>query len=250
MGNSQTTPYSLDQLQLLVGRWVGVYGPHGLEVIDVKIDQGKLVATKITGDVNVPAGQITFEVEPHGLARGRVAEVGFVNPLWIPGRLEWNGEDADEFAFRWHGCGSVEYIRVNKDFALTRENVRTFLAQNYTRFIHYGDFYVYIGRDERKRGAKKKDIDVLPKSSYHKSDETNRCTICLTDFEENEEITFLPCGHYFHTPCITKWLQLRDACPLCQKSITSNNNANTMHNDTTKQQASSETLSDSKTNLN
>jgi hypothetical protein len=53
-------------------------------------------------------------------------------------RLEWDGQDADEFAFHWTGCGSVEYIRVSKDFVLTRESVQTFLAQNYTRFIHYG----------------------------------------------------------------------------------------------------------------
>jgi hypothetical protein len=53
-------------------------------------------------------------------------------------RLEWDGQDADEFAFRWNGCGSVEYIRVSKDFVLTRENVRNFLAQNYTRFIYDG----------------------------------------------------------------------------------------------------------------
>jgi hypothetical protein len=61
---------------------------------------------------------------------------------------------------------------------------------------------------------------------------SDRCVVCLMDFEEEEEITHLPCQHYFHSLCITKWLQLRDACPLCQKSIKppkKSNNTNTKH---------------------
>jgi hypothetical protein len=47
----------------------------------------------------------------------------------------------------------------------------------------------------------------------------NRCTVCLNDFEENEEVKQLPCKHYFHTECIEKWLQQKDACPLCNAGI-------------------------------
>ena len=31
--------------------------------------------------------------------------------------------------------------------------------------------------------------------------------ICLEDFREQEEITYLPCDHMFHTTCIWGWLQ-------------------------------------------
>ncbi len=48
------------------------------------------------------------------------------------------------------------------------------------------------------------------------------CSICLTDFEESEEVLILPhCGHVFHHACIREWLvaRSRDTCPLCQREV-------------------------------
>jgi hypothetical protein len=54
---------------------------------------------------------------------------------------------------------------------------------------------------------------------YYNSHYNITCTVCLNDFEENEEVKQLPCKHYFHTECIEKWLQQKDACPLCNAGI-------------------------------
>lgn len=48
------------------------------------------------------------------------------------------------------------------------------------------------------------------------------CMICLEDFDEDSQVTPLPCDirHYFHTSCIEEWLHINACCPLCKTSVT------------------------------
>lgn len=46
-----------------------------------------------------------------------------------------------------------------------------------------------------------------------------QCIICLTDFQEGEEIESLPCIHLFHKNCIDEWLTNTNKCPLCKTTI-------------------------------
>ena len=34
------------------------------------------------------------------------------------------------------------------------------------------------------------------------------CTICRSDYQEDDSVLELPCSHLFHPPCITTWLKL------------------------------------------
>ena len=36
---------------------------------------------------------------------------------------------------------------------------------------------------------------------------SRRCTVCLEDYNVGDIVTTLPCGHYYHDTCITRWLQ-------------------------------------------
>lgn len=42
------------------------------------------------------------------------------------------------------------------------------------------------------------------------------CPICLTPFDEGNDLMALPCAHLFCQRCITDWLSLERSCPICQ----------------------------------
>eukprot|EP00658_Telonema_sp_P-2_P079756 TRINITY_DN7795_c0_g1_i10.p1 TRINITY_DN7795_c0_g1~~TRINITY_DN7795_c0_g1_i10.p1 ORF type:complete len:370 (+),score=37.32 TRINITY_DN7795_c0_g1_i10:246-1355(+) len=48
-----------------------------------------------------------------------------------------------------------------------------------------------------------------------------KCSICLCEWDPpNEEISMLPgCNHVYHDPCIKKWLQSCNSCPVCRAPV-------------------------------
>lgn len=110
------------------------YGKHGYEMINVTYVEDLLIAYKVTGDNNVPRGEITFQADlspvqprftgkesdsklqpivltdkaskkwgtkqlPRHKGLGQVAEDGFINHQWLDGQLIIIGEDY--FSFAW-----------------------------------------------------------------------------------------------------------------------------------------------------
>lgn len=116
------------------GLWIGKYGDHGFEMINVTYVGDILIARKVTGDKNVPSGEISFQIDmsppPSNPALGskrkslpnivlseeaakrwgtkqisryqglgQVAEEGFVNHQWMDGQLVVINEEY--FSFSW-----------------------------------------------------------------------------------------------------------------------------------------------------
>ncbi|VDN50466.1 unnamed protein product [Dracunculus medinensis] len=46
-----------------------------------------------------------------------------------------------------------------------------------------------------------------------------RCSICLEEYKEGQELRVLFCGHEFHPKCVDPWLINNRRCPLCQYDV-------------------------------
>lgn len=50
-------------------------------------------------------------------------------------------------------------------------------------------------------------------------DQQEKCTICLSEFEDGEDVRRLPCMHLFHIECVDQWLTTNKKCPICRVDI-------------------------------
>ncbi|KAG6582503.1 RING-H2 finger protein ATL51, partial [Cucurbita argyrosperma subsp. argyrosperma] len=70
-------------------------------------------------------------------------------------------------------------------------------------------------------------IESITVCKYKRGDdlvEGTDCSVCLSEFQENESLRLLPkCSHAFHLPCIDTWLKSHSTCPLCRSNISPTN---------------------------
>ncbi|KAL8727719.1 MAG: hypothetical protein Q9181_005599, partial [Wetmoreana brouardii] len=66
-------------------------------------------------------------------------------------------------------------------------------------------------------------ISALPKKAVTKemlgSDGKAECSVCMDNVELGDEVTVLPCQHWFHGECVGAWLKEHDTCPHCRQGI-------------------------------
>ena len=67
-------------------------------------------------------------------------------------------------------------------------------------------------------------ISALPKIKIAKehldSNGKAECSICMDTLSIGDEVTELPCKHWFHGECVAAWLREHDTCPQCRRGIT------------------------------
>lgn len=65
-----------------------------------------------------------------------------------------------------------------------------------------------------------KEVEFSDLKNHTKIEISDNCSICLSGFtEENKKALIMPCGHYFHKPCIKEWLtKYHYKCPICKRS--------------------------------
>lgn len=48
---------------------------------------------------------------------------------------------------------------------------------------------------------------------------TSSCPVCTDDFDLQERVVRLPCGHEFHRDCVVAWLKRHCTCPVCRREL-------------------------------
>ncbi|PIA31657.1 hypothetical protein AQUCO_04900155v1 [Aquilegia coerulea] len=50
------------------------------------------------------------------------------------------------------------------------------------------------------------------------------CSICLEDFQAQQQVMNLPCCHRYHSDCLLPWLSAHSHCPYCRTKVMSSAN--------------------------
>ncbi|XP_010936603.1 E3 ubiquitin-protein ligase BIG BROTHER [Elaeis guineensis] len=73
----------------------------------------------------------------------------------------------------------------------------------------------------QSRGLSEERISSLPVTKYkcsffsRKKKRGERCVICQMDYKRGDRQMILPCKHVYHAGCVTRWLGINKACPIC-----------------------------------
>ncbi|KAJ1380138.1 Zinc finger, RING-type [Sesbania bispinosa] len=82
---------------------------------------------------------------------------------------------------------------------------------------------------EEKRGLSTNEISTCLYPYTCQSAESksgiDRCVICQVEYEKGETLVALKCGHPYHSDCISKWLQIKKVCPICNNEVSTTNMA-------------------------
>lgn len=71
-------------------------------------------------------------------------------------------------------------------------------------------------------GANQEHINARTLSyKYNKRNNSieEKCTICLCEFDHQDDVRRLPCMHLFHIECVDRWLTQSKRCPICRLDI-------------------------------
>ncbi|XP_058100648.1 probable E3 ubiquitin-protein ligase ZFP1 isoform X2 [Magnolia sinica] len=144
-------------------------------------------------------------------------------PDGINGRMRYLSEDVAILEFSgFYGVGNL--IDQHRDMRLDIDDM------SYEELLaleeRIGDVNTGLSEESIRKCLKTK-IHVSciasspPDQSASMMQDNGTCIICQVEYEENETIGILDCGHNYHADCIKQWLLLKNICPICKVSALS-----------------------------
>ncbi|KAF4040390.1 Ring finger domain [Phytophthora infestans] len=95
--------------------------------------------------------------------------------------------------------------------AVTRDVLEMFRSTTWVRFMMR-----YVSpRLKTSSPADQAILDQLESQEAAEVHEGEECVICMSENPCDGHVA-LPCGHSFHYPCISSWLQNQSTCPVCR----------------------------------
>ncbi|MCL7029877.1 hypothetical protein MKW94_028641 [Papaver nudicaule] len=91
---------------------------------------------------------------------------------------------------------------------------------SYEDLIALGEF---VGTENKGLSTDKIKSSITPyayKSQLDRKYGVDQCVICQTEYEDEEQVMTLPCDHTYHSECISKWLQIKKVCAICNSEVT------------------------------
>ncbi|KAL0913131.1 hypothetical protein M5K25_016565 [Dendrobium thyrsiflorum] len=79
-----------------------------------------------------------------------------------------------------------------------------------------------IGKESR--GLSDELISYLPTSTYKnglfsRREKIEECVICYMPYKNRDKLITLPCQHQYHKGCVSHWLKINKACPVCNEEV-------------------------------
>ena len=128
-------------------------------------------------------------------------------------------EDSVDDSYNCSTCG-MENLEVL--FYLNFQEVQRFLLGEIGEL---DDFQIDVDNvDETHTEFEQINMDDIPLVEVDKSHVYREleCVICITNYELNDKVRKIHCGHMFHEECLRDWLKEHHTCPLCRANIVSN----------------------------
>eukprot|EP00268_Persea_americana_P042689 TRINITY_DN4274_c2_g1_i1.p1 TRINITY_DN4274_c2_g1~~TRINITY_DN4274_c2_g1_i1.p1 ORF type:complete len:182 (-),score=35.00 TRINITY_DN4274_c2_g1_i1:330-875(-) len=92
---------------------------------------------------------------------------------------------------------------------------------SYEELLELGDRIGYVSTGLREeeivrclRKMKHSILDALP--PHLSAGMEWKCSICQEEYEAEDEVGKLECGHCYHLYCIKQWLLQKNVCPVCK----------------------------------
>ncbi|KAK7314599.1 hypothetical protein VNO77_33126 [Canavalia gladiata] len=92
---------------------------------------------------------------------------------------------------------------------------------SYEQLLELGERigYVNTGLKEDEMGLYIRKVKLSSSNDTSKHQIDRKCSVCQEDYEWDDELGRLNCGHSYHFQCIKQWVVHKNLCPVCKQEV-------------------------------